>query len=253
MVQGADGAAVSTQPEGRIGGPQAAGDQPPGLPLVYPVCLTVAGRRCMVFGGGEIAERKVLSLLECGARVTVVAPEARPRLHALAAEGQITLELRPYRKGELASRPFLVFAATNDGAVHQQLWEEAEASEILINVVDVPQLCNFIMPSILRRGDLCIAVSTGGRSPALARKIRLELEQQFAEDFGELLLRVSDVREFVKARMQPGHAREAMLSTLVEQEILDLLRHNRVEEVKRRYLDRLADHPAALPGAGERT
>jgi precorrin-2 dehydrogenase/sirohydrochlorin ferrochelatase len=168
-------------------------------------------------------------------------------LRELAAQGRITLELRPYRTGELAGKPFLVFAATNDNAVHQQLWEEAQQHEILINVVDVPRLCNFIMPSILRRGDLCIAVSTGGRSPALARKIRLELEEQFPVDFGELLLRVSEVREFVKERMQPGHEREDMLSTLAEPEILALLRQNRVEEVKRRYVDRLAGHPAARP------
>ncbi len=199
----------------------------------------------MVFGGGEVAERKVLSLLECGARVTVVAPAVQARLRELAARGRIVLELRPYRRGELAaSKPFLVFAATDDPEVHRQLWEEAEANSILINVVDVPQLCNFIMPSILRRGDLCIAVSTGGRSPALARRIRLELEERFPPDFGELLLRVSEVREFVKERMQPGHAREAMLSTIAEPEVLELLRQGRVEEVKQRYLERLAGHPA---------
>jgi precorrin-2 dehydrogenase/sirohydrochlorin ferrochelatase len=213
---------------------------------VFPVCLNVAGRHCMVFGGGEVAERKVLSLLECGAHVTVVAPEVCPSLRELAARGRIVLELRPYRRGDLACKPFLVFAATNDETVHRQLWEEAEANNILINVVDVPQLCNFIMPSILRRGDLCIAISTGGRSPALARRIRLALEEHFPADFGELLLRVSEVREFVKERMQPGRAREAMLSTIAEPEVLELLRQGRVEEVKQRYLALLAEHPERM-------
>ncbi|MER3404928.1 MAG: siroheme synthase [Chloroflexota bacterium] len=162
-----------------------------------------------------------------------------------AGRGRIVLESRPYQRGELAAaRPFLVFAATDDPEVHRQLWEEAEASNILINVVDVPPLCNFIMPSILRRGDLCIAVSTGGRSPALARRIRLELEEHFPPDFRELLLRASEVREFIKERMPPGHAREAVLSTIAEPEVLELLRQGRVEEVKQRYVERLAGPPA---------
>ncbi len=153
---------------------------------MYPVFIDIAGESCLVVGGGKVAERKVEKLLESGARVTVVAPEATEKLAALAAEKKIFLELRAYA-GREAAEYFLTIAATDDPALNRAVSGDAHAARRLVNVVDVPDLCNFYVPSVLRRGDLQIAVSTAGASPSLAKKIRERLEAQFPENYAKLL------------------------------------------------------------------
>lgn len=141
----------------------------------YPVFLRLEGRRCVVVGGGVVAQGKVAGLLECGASVAVVSPDLTPALAQLAREGRIAWEARPYRRGDLAGA-FLAIAATDEPGVNQEVAREAEERGVLLNVVDVPSLCTFIAPAVVRRGPVTVAISTGGLSPALARRLRRAME-----------------------------------------------------------------------------
>ena len=143
----------------------------------YPICLDLEAHHCVVVGGGRVAERKVLGLLSCRAQVSVISPLVTNELHLQHANGTILWIDREYRQGDLAGA-FLVIAATDDEETQKQVYEEADANNLLLNVADVPHRCNFILPATARRGDLTISVSTAGKSPALARKIRMELEKR---------------------------------------------------------------------------
>ena len=147
-----------------------------------PIFLDVAGRDCVVVGGGEIAARKVESLLEAGASVTVVSPRLSTKLEALAARGSLKHVARAYRAGDIEGCS-LVYAATDDPKLHRELVAEARALGIPINVADVPELCTFIAPAVVKRGALQIAISTSGTSPAFAARIRRSLEQQFGAEY----------------------------------------------------------------------
>src|SRR4051794_23051383 len=140
----------------------------------YIACLKLTGRRCVVVGGGEIGLEKVEGLLASGGSVVLIAPEAVPELQDLAAEGSIAWERREYRPEDL-ERTFIVIAATDDTDVNIRIFEDAERRAMLVNVVDVPPLCNFILPAIVRTGPLAIAISTAGASPALAKRIKREI------------------------------------------------------------------------------
>ncbi len=141
----------------------------------YPVYLDINGRKCVVVGGGAVGARKVNTLLACGARVTVISPEATAELNDLAEQGGISLIRRPYQSSDLDGA-FMVIGATDDEAINHRVHADAEARNLLCNIVDQPRVCNFILPSIVQRGDLVIAVSTSGRSPAFAKKLRKELK-----------------------------------------------------------------------------
>src|SRR5262245_60372528 len=159
----------------------------------YPIFLDLRAHPCVVIGGGAVAERKVESLLQARARVAVISPTCTPPLRSWAAERVVVLPQRPYHFGDL--RGFSVaFAATNDETLHQTIGGEAG---VLLNVVDRPALCSFIVPAVVSRGDLTLAVSTGGASPALAKKIRQALEQQFGPEYDLALRLLARVRERV--------------------------------------------------------
>jgi precorrin-2 dehydrogenase/sirohydrochlorin ferrochelatase len=146
-----------------------------------PIFLDVTGRKCLVVGAGDIAQRKVISLLEAGAEVMVVSPTVTEALSALARQGQIRHHRREYAAGDMEGAA-LVYAATDDAGLHKGLSEEAAARGIPINVADVPALCTFIAPAVLTRGSLKIAVSTGGASPGIAKRIVKQLERQFGPE-----------------------------------------------------------------------
>src|ERR1700683_2134496 len=151
-----------------------------------PIFLDVTGRECLVAGGGEVAARKVESLLEAGARVTVVSPRVSPPLEALIARGLVTHIVRDYERGDIRGCA-LAYAATGDPKLHRELGAEARALGIPINVADVPELCTFIAPAVVKRGALQIAISTGGASPAFAARIRRELEDRFGAEYARTL------------------------------------------------------------------
>jgi siroheme synthase-like protein len=172
----------------------------------YPAFLDLRGRRCLVVGGGAVAERKVEALREAGARVVIVSPTLTSRLRALVSAGTVEHRARSFRCHDTGGCA-LVVAATGEGAVDDAVAAAARRVRALVNVVDRPAACDFILPSVLRRGDLQIAVSTGGRSPALAREIRRRLEVQIDDEYGELVTRVGDARARLRARRLAPAAR----------------------------------------------
>jgi siroheme synthase-like protein len=161
--------------------------------FAFPVALELTGRRCVVVGDGAAAEAKVFALLQAGAVVTVVGEEPGPVLRALEAEGRIRLRRRPYRRGDLRGA-FLAVAATDDRILNAAVHREATQRRVLLNAVDDPAHSHFAVPSVLRRGDLVVAISTGGRAPALARQLRLDLEEQLGPEYGELVALLAEAR-----------------------------------------------------------
>ncbi|MFA4837414.1 MAG: bifunctional precorrin-2 dehydrogenase/sirohydrochlorin ferrochelatase [Dehalococcoidia bacterium] len=203
----------------------------------YPVFLDIKGKRCVVIGGGTVALRKVSMLLDHGALPEVISPNLCAELDALVADGRVKTIRREYEPGDLEGA-FVVVAATNDNRTNEMVAREAKELGILINVVDVPKLSNFIVPSYLRHGDLTVAVSTNGKSPALARKIRRELEKNFGQEYAMLTSLVEEVRSELKERgiVVSG---EAWQRALELDPLLDLLRRGRREEAKKSLLDKL--------------
>src|SRR6266487_4462374 len=149
---------------------------------LYMACLRLSGRRCLVVGGGDVGLEKVEGLLACGADPTLVAPDAVPALEELAREGSIRWERRAYEPADLEGA-FLAIASTDDTDVNIRVYEDAEARAMLVNVVDVPPLCNFILPAIVRSGPLAIAISTAGASPALAKRMKREIAESYGEPY----------------------------------------------------------------------
>ncbi|MDD5093044.1 MAG: bifunctional precorrin-2 dehydrogenase/sirohydrochlorin ferrochelatase [Dehalococcoidia bacterium] len=165
----------------------------------YPVFLNISDKRCIVIGGGLVGLRKVNMLLEYGAKVDVISPEICSQIEEMAAKGEVKLARREYESVDLEGA-WVVIAATNNSRTNERVAKEAHRRGILINVVDVPRISDFIVPSYLRRGDLTVAVSTNGKSPALARKIRTELEERFSDEYAQLVSLVDEVRSDLKAR-----------------------------------------------------
>lgn len=152
--------------------------------IYYPAFINLEGKKCVVIGGGKVALRKINSLLNAGASVTVISPEVIPGIEKYASSGLIRFIRRAYRKGDLKNA-FLVIAATSSKEVHRRI--AGDVKSCLLNVVDEPELCNFIVPSVVRRGPLTIVISTSGASPAMAKAIRKEIERLYGKDFGRYL------------------------------------------------------------------
>jgi precorrin-2 dehydrogenase / sirohydrochlorin ferrochelatase len=165
----------------------------------FPIYLEMTGRRCLVVGGGTVAERKIASLLEVAAEVTVISPDVTETIAGWAKNNSIQLKARRYRPGDLADFE-LVFVATDDGELNAQVYEEGKSRAVWVNAADDPAHCDFILPSVLRRGELTVAVSSGGNSPALARTIREELELHFTAEYAMLTELAGNVRDELRRR-----------------------------------------------------
>jgi precorrin-2 dehydrogenase/sirohydrochlorin ferrochelatase len=181
----------------------------------YIACLRLTGRRCLVIGGGEVGLEKVEGLLACDASVTLVAPEAEPALQELAREGSIAWEQRPYGGAADLEGAFMAIAATNDTGVNIAVFEDAERRAMLVNIVDVPPLCNFILPAIVRTGPLAIAISTAGASPALAKRMKREVEGQFGEPYARLAVMLNEVRGWAKGTLPTYQDRKQFFEEIV--------------------------------------
>lgn len=206
----------------------------------YPIVMDLAGRAIVVIGGGRVAERRVEALLGAGAAVTVVSPALSPALRALATEGRIRHRARVYRTGDLAGAA-LAFVAVGDPEVGDAVGREAGQRRILLNVADDPARCDFVLPSVLRRGDLLVAVSTGGASPALARAVREELETRFPEDWAAWTALVAEVRREVRRRGR-GRCAETWRRAL-RGEVRRLVADGRLEDARRRLLEEVEAGP----------
>ncbi len=165
---------------------------------LFPMFLKLQGKRCLVVGAGKVGEAKIVGLLETGAHIRVVAPVATATVREWAHQGRIELELRAFSPVDLDGA-FLVVVATSSRAVNERIYEEAQRRGVLSNVVDVPELCDFFYPAVVRRGDLQIAVSTAGQSPSLAQKIRQQLEQQFGPGYSEWVAELGETRRLILA------------------------------------------------------
>jgi precorrin-2 dehydrogenase len=199
----------------------------------YIACLKLTGRRCVVIGGGDIGLEKVEGLLACDARVVLVAPEAHPDLRRLAQEGSIQWEQREYRAGDLEGS-LIAIAATNDTDVNIRVFDDAEARSMLVNVVDVPPLCNFILPAIVRTGPLAVAISTAGASPALAKRMKREIAELFGEDYATLAIMLNDARGWAKGTLATYQDRKQFFESIVngDPDPIELLRAGRSDAVR---------------------
>lgn len=201
----------------------------------YPAFLDLRGKKAVVVGGGRVAERKVLSLITAGAEITVVSPSLTDRLRQAKSENRLRHLSRNYRKGDLHGS-FLAIAATDSEKVNSRVARDAPA---LVNVADVPSECNFIAPSVVRRGQLAIAISTGGASPALAKTLRKELEKTYGPEFSDYLRFTRQIRARALASIRQKGRREGFLKGLASQNMLDMLRTEGLTAVKEDIRKRL--------------
>lgn len=188
----------------------------------YPVYIEMRDQPCVVIGGGTIAEGKVDALLAVSANVTVISPEVTPHLRDLADQYHITYIPRTYHRGDLAGA-FMVISATDHPTINHQVWEEASANRQLVNVVDDTPRCNFIAPSVLRKGDLTIAISTSGKAPALAVRLKERLQGELGPEYERFLELAGELREPLARNIPDFETRKALWYELVDSEILDVL------------------------------
>ena len=177
---------------------------------LFPMFVKLEGRRCLVVGAGAVGEAKIESLLATAAEVRVVAPKATPRVREWAREGGIEWQAREYAPADLAG-VFLVIAATGSSKLHEEIYAEARSRGVLCNTVDEPERCDFYFPAVVRRGELQIAISTGGLSPALAQRLRKELEQQFGPEWEQWVAQLGRTREELQNIPMPPEQRKRLL------------------------------------------
>jgi precorrin-2 dehydrogenase/sirohydrochlorin ferrochelatase len=192
-------------------------------PKVFPMFLKLEGRRCLVVGAGTIAEGKIGGLIATDASIRVIAPEATTQVQTWAGEGKIDWERRKFLTSDLQG-VFLVVAATSSTPVHEEIFAEAKKLGVLCNVVDVPHLCDFFYPAIVRRGSLQIAISTAGESPALSQRLRKELEQQFGPEYEAWVTAIGEARAELATRDLSAEDRKEILHELASREFYEKFR-----------------------------
>ncbi|NLK52930.1 MAG: bifunctional precorrin-2 dehydrogenase/sirohydrochlorin ferrochelatase [Syntrophomonadaceae bacterium] len=204
---------------------------------LYPIYLRLKDVKCLVIGGGQVAERKVNSLLEAGARVRIVAPKITETLQEKFNQGEVEYASRLYQTidlDDLETGKSLVFVATDDPVVNHQVYREGHARGLLVNVVDDPDHCSFFVPAVVRRGALCIAVSTEGKSPLLARRIREKMEGEYGPEYAEFLQLLGECRQQVLSQIADSRKRRAIFEQLVDSDLLALIKANKQDQVKER-------------------
>lgn len=206
---------------------------------MYPINLVLTGQPCLVLGGGSIAERKVRRLLDEGAIVTVIAPSLTLPLQALAESHQLAWEARTYQPGDETTF-FLIICATDDEAVSQAVSAAAKAQGKLLNVCDVPDLCNFTLPSIVRQGDLQLTISTNGKAPAFSHWLRKHLEQHFDERYGRWMAELAAIRKEGQALLATSRDRQAFWRQALTDDVMDLVENNEIDAASSLLRKRLA-------------
>jgi len=202
---------------------------------MFPMVLKLAGRRCLVVGAGTVAQAKIAGLLKTGAQIRVVAPEATAKIRSWARAGKIEWRERGFQPDDLESM-FLAVAATPSRQLHQVIFRQAAQRGVLCNIVDVPELCDFYYPAVVQRGALQIAISTGGNSPALAQRLRKQLEARFGPEWKQWLEHLAKARDQVQAEVADPERRKRLLHRYAsEQSFLDFRRkHGRAQRPRRR-------------------
>jgi len=196
----------------------------------YPVNLDIQNRKCLVVGGGSVGTRKVMTLLECGAVVTVVSSDVAEELLELAEKKMIELKKRPYESSDIDGM-FLVIGATDNEELNWQINKDAEHQNKLCNIADRPEACNFILPSIVNRGNLVIAISTSGKSPAFAKKMRQDLEKEFGEEYDEFLQLMGAIRKKALSEKHEPEAHKHLFEQLINRGLIDMIRNHDEEKI----------------------
>ncbi len=199
----------------------------------YIACLKLSGRKCLVVGGGALGLEKAEGLLACSGDVHVISPDVVPAVARLAAEGSLTWEQRYYAGKQDLDGVFMVIACTDDTDTNIRIYDDAEERAMLVNIVDVPPLCNFILPAIVRTGPLAIAISTAGASPALAKRMKREISELFGEEYAQLAIMLNDARGWAKGTLPTYQDRKAFFEEIVngEPDPIALLREGKARDV----------------------
>jgi precorrin-2 dehydrogenase/sirohydrochlorin ferrochelatase len=196
----------------------------------YPVHLDIQNRNCLVVGGGSVGTRKVITLLDCGAHVTVISPRVSDQLRAFAISGSIKLKERSYQSGDLDGM-FLVIGATDDEDLNRRISDDADQLNTLCNIADRPEVCNFILPAIVQRDDLVITISTSGQSPAMAKKLRKTLECQFGEEYGVFLKLMGAIRKKLLSTSHKPEAHKHLFEQLIAADLIGLIQKGTTAEI----------------------
>ena len=196
----------------------------------YPVYLDIENRNCLVVGGGSVGTRKVLTLLACGANVTVVSTAVTEKLKELSNNGLIRLKERSFQPTDLDDR-FLVIGATDSQELNFNIHAEAERRGLLCNIADRPEVCNFILPSIVNRGDLIIAISTSGKSPAFAKRLRKHLEKEFGNEYAEFLNLMGAIRKKLLSQDHEPEAHKHLFEQLIERDLVQMIRNGDTDNI----------------------
>jgi precorrin-2 dehydrogenase / sirohydrochlorin ferrochelatase len=202
----------------------------------YPINLDLRNRRCLVVGGGSVGTRKVTTLIACGAAVTVVSPQITPELRLLADNKTIVLKQRHYQTSDMSGM-FLVIGATDNKELNWRIYSDAERIGKLCNIADRPEACNFILPSVVNRGDLIIAVSTSGKSPAFAKKLRKDLENQFGEEYADFLQIMGEIRRKLLMKKHAPEEHKPVFEKLIKKGMLEMIREKKKDEINRLLSD----------------
>lgn len=196
----------------------------------YPVNLDIRNRKCLVVGGGAVGTRKVMTLLDCGAKVTVVSTDVAEKLQELSDSDIIKLEKRPFQISDL-DEMFLVIGATDNQEINKEIHSEAERLGILCNIADRPEDCNFILPAIVNRGDLIIAISTSGKSPAFAKKMRKDLEKEFGTEYAEFLKLMGEIRNKLLSEDHEPEAHKHLFEQLIKRDLVEMIKDRDIAAV----------------------
>jgi len=196
----------------------------------YPIHLSLFRKHCLVVGGGAVGVRKVNTLLQCKATVSVVSPTVLPMIQDLANQEKISLFLRPYQRNDLDSI-FLVFATTNQVTINQRIADDAHKRDILCNIADAPDSSNFILPSFFTRGDLMITISTNGKSPALAKRLRKQLEIQFGDEYAILLQIMGAIRNHILATNHDPDHHKILFHQFLDDDLLTMITNQNWKQI----------------------
>jgi precorrin-2 dehydrogenase/sirohydrochlorin ferrochelatase len=197
----------------------------------YPMYVDIEGLKCLVVGGGDVASRKAGSLVECDAAVSVVSPQTTPEIERLENEGRIKIERREYAESDIDGAA-LVIVATDDTALNKRIYQEAKKKNIPVNVVDAPEICTFIVPSTIRRGDLIISISTSGSCPALAKAIRKDLQRQFGEEYAEFCNILRQFRADLADKYDKQEDRAEALRKFIDSDAIESIKAGKSVEDK---------------------
>ena len=207
------------------------------MATLFPIHLNLEGQRVLVVGGGQVALRKVELLLDAGARITVVSPQICPDLDSI--EG-LDVRRRPFEPDDLDGC-MIAIAATDDAEVNRKIVREAHKRRVLVNVVDQPELCDFYVPASIRRRRLCVAISTGGASPSLARRLRRELERQFPAEYGQFLDLLAEMRQTVLDRIDSEDARREVFAQISSEAMFSVLQQRGSAGAREAMLEKIEE------------